>query len=91
MLALWAWDVLFNPISMNTETSMDQAQFEAEQAIRPVYKDLSDEQKTKVSQLKEAGVNLHRLISSCPPSREASLAKTKLEESIMWAVKGVTK
>jgi len=26
---------------------------------------------------------------SCPPSRERSLAVTKLEESIMWAVKSI--
>jgi len=76
---------------MNTATTEDEALVEAEGAIRPTYKELSDDQKTKVAQLKEAGVAFHQLISSCPASRESSLAKTKLEESVMWAVKGVTK
>ncbi len=26
-----------------------------------------------------------RIVQSCPPSRERSLALTKLEESVMWA------
>lgn len=81
----------FNPIRMNSEASQDQVQLEAEQAIRPVFKELSEDQKTKVDQLKAKGIELHALIGSCPPSREASVAKTKLEEAIMWAVKGVTK
>lgn len=28
--------------------------------------------------------------SYCPPSRERSLAQTKLEEACMWAVKSIT-
>lgn len=64
---------------------------EAELAIRPVYKDLNDNQKAKVAQVKEKGVELYALLGSCPASRESSLAKTKLEEAVMWAVKGITK
>jgi hypothetical protein len=30
-----------------------------------------------------------KIIEFCPDSREKSLAKTKLEESVMWAVKAM--
>jgi hypothetical protein len=43
-----------------------------------------------MKRVKEAGNHLHDMIESFGPSRESSLAKTKLEECIMWAVKDLT-
>mgnify|MGYP000729930715 CR=1 FL=1 len=31
----------------------------------------------------------YRIINSCPPSRERSLALTKIEEAVMWGVKAI--
>lgn len=40
--------------------------------------------------LREAAKDLGReIFNSCPPSRERSLAITKLEETVMWAVKSI--
>jgi hypothetical protein len=42
-------------------------------------------------QIKDAGAFLLKMIElGTPPGREASLAKTKVEEAVMWAVKGLT-
>ena len=43
-------------------------------------------QAERYEELRERGKHLARLmLNFCPPSRELSLALTKLEESIMWA------
>lgn len=43
-----------------------------------------------VDEMKQAGQLLHDMLDAHEPSREMSIAKTKLEEAIMWAVKGIT-
>lgn len=43
-----------------------------------------------IEELREAAkVYADSLVTLCLPSREKSLAKTKLEESVMWAVKSL--
>ncbi len=43
-------------------------------------------QEEKYEELRDSGSYLAtRMLNLCPPSRERSLAMTKLEESIMWA------
>lgn len=64
---------------------------EAESAIRPEPKQLSADQLQAVGVIKAKAIDLHVLLSGLPASREVSLAKTKLEESVMWAVKSITK
>lgn len=75
--------------------------------FHPVYRELSDEEKDLMAQVKSKASELYELFvkvqfpdgdmtpSSAPKStnngREVSLAKTKLEEAVMWAVKGITK
>ena len=51
---------------------------------------LTQEEGLAVTDIKLAGARLWEQLSVLPPSREVSLAKTKLEEAIMWAVKGIT-
>lgn len=51
---------------------------------------LTPEEALAVTSLKLAGDRLHGIISQLPASRETSIAKTKLEEAVMWAVKGLT-
>ncbi len=41
--------------------------------------------------IKDKGLELHDLIESIGASRELSLAKTKTEEAVMWAVKHLTR
>jgi hypothetical protein len=60
-------------------------------AMRHAYRVLSDDEKANMVRLKDAGLAFLDVVEFCtPPGREASLAKTKAEEAVMWAVKGLT-
>lgn len=67
-----------------------------EDIFRPEYRELSPEEKQLVDDIKTKAKELYDLIelASTPgPSatgRYLALAKTSLEESIMWATKGIT-
>lgn len=58
--------------------------------FRPTYRALTDEEKALHDRIKEKAVELEALIEQTKPGREKSLAMTKLEESVMWAIKGLT-
>jgi len=53
-------------------------------------KPLSDIAADRVYKIKKMGNNFHEYLESFPNNRELSLAKTKLEEFVMWAVKGIS-
>lgn len=60
--------------------------------FRPEYKELTPEAKERIATIKDKAQELLEYIlddngMTQAGSRELSLAKTKLEESIMWAVK----
>ena len=59
--------------------------------MRHEYRVLSDAEKATMQSIKDKGAELHALISSAGQSREVSLALTRVEEAVMWAVKHVTK
>ncbi|MCA0425643.1 MAG: hypothetical protein LCH61_20435 [Proteobacteria bacterium] len=68
--------------------------------MRHAYRVLSDEEKAMMSRLKDVGGEflalLHQAGGTNPEgdrlaSRELSLAQTKIEEAVMWAVKHVTR
>lgn len=58
--------------------------------MRHQYRVLSDEEKARMAAIKDKGAEMLALIESCGNSRELSLARTKTEEAVMWAVKHVT-
>ena len=58
--------------------------------MRHQYRVLSDEEKAQMQAVKDKGLELHDWIDGIGHSRELSLAKTKVEEAVMWAVKHVT-
>lgn len=58
--------------------------------MRTKYRELSDEQQKLIANIKNAYTELWDTLDACEGSREISLAKTKLEESCMWAVKHLT-
>lgn len=58
--------------------------------MRQVYKQLNDAEKANMAKVKDIGQQLFSFIESLGNSRELSLAKTKVEESVMWATKHIT-
>lgn len=62
----------------------------ANNAVRHTYRVLSDAEKEQMVALKDAGAHLLNLIEKTGASRELSIARTKTEEAVMWAVKHIT-
>ncbi len=58
--------------------------------MRHAYRVLSDEEKASMQKIKDMGLEFHDAVASLGSSRELSLAKTKIEEAVMWAVKHLT-
>lgn len=58
--------------------------------MRHNYRVLSEVEKQHMSDLKDMGMAFIEKCDSMGTSRELSLAKTKAEESVMWAVKHLT-
>lgn len=63
-------------------------------AVRHQYRVLSENEKIDMQALKDAGQSfldhIDTVASHSQNSRELSLARTKVEEAVMWAVKHVT-
>lgn len=59
--------------------------------MRHNYRVLSDDEKLQMQQIKDEGLSFYQLIESIGESRELSIAKTKIEEAVMWAVKHITR
>lgn len=58
--------------------------------MRHQYRVLSDAEKQNMQTIKDMGLAFHDFIKDLGKSREISLAKTKVEEAVMWAVKHIT-
>ena len=68
--------------------------------FRPRYRALGEAEKELHDELKDRAADLERIFEAVtaarhnahrePRPREAALAMTKLEEAVMWAVKGLT-
>lgn len=58
--------------------------------LRHQYRQLTELEKMQVSEIKMKGDALLDAIKAPKPGREMSLAATKVEEAVMWAVKGIT-
>ena len=57
--------------------------------FRPVYKN-DAETIARITRIKQEATPLLETVKLIPPSRERSVALTKLEESVMWAVKAAS-
>lgn len=60
------------------------------EVMRSSYRKLDHFDAARLIELKDQGAMLYDTILALGASREASLALTKLEESIMWATKALT-
>lgn len=59
--------------------------------MRHGYRVLSDDEKRIMQEIKDDGLALWEKIEAIGNSRELSIAKTKLEEAVMWTIKHVTR
>ncbi len=59
---------------------------------RAKFLETNDEQKERINKVRNLFSELYNEIEiKCKPSRETSLAFTKLEEAQFWAIKGITR
>jgi len=63
----------------------------ANNVMRHEYRVLTESEKITMRQIKDMGLEFHVLLQNIGDSRELSLAKTKVEEAVFWAVKHITK
>lgn len=59
--------------------------------MRHEYRVLNDDEKAQMKDLKDKGLDFVKSCDVIGSSRELSLAKTKIEEAVMWAVKHITR
>ena len=58
--------------------------------MRHEYRVLTDKEKFYMQKFKDDGLAFILILDSLGAKREYSIAKTKIEEAVMWAVKGLT-
>ena len=58
--------------------------------MRMEYRPLTADQSAQILAVKGNAASLYGFLGTLGQSRELSLAKTKLEESVMWAIKHLT-
>jgi hypothetical protein len=67
---------------------------EARAAMRHQYRVLSEAEKADMLAIKDLGIAAFQAVTELEErygrKREYALAKTKIEEAVMWAVKGIT-
>ncbi len=75
---------------MTNEVDSDSDERTINNVMRHKYRVLTETEKEAMVAIKDKGLELHELIESIGGSRELALAKTKVEEAVMWAVKHIT-
>lgn len=59
--------------------------------MRHEYRTLTEEEKRHMKGIKDMGLEFYAACDLLGSSRELSIAKTKIEEAVMWAIKHVTR
>ena len=75
---------------MNDKVDSTSDERTVNNVMRHQYRVLSDAEKQQMQCIKDSGLAFHTMIDGIGQSRELSLAKTKIEEAVMWAVKHIT-
>lgn len=75
---------------MNDKVDSTSDQRTTNNVMRHEYRVLTEEEKFYMKKLKDDGLAFILMLDALGAKREYSIAKTKIEEAIMWAVKGLT-
>lgn len=59
--------------------------------MRQHYRELSGTEKRQMEEVKVLATHVYGFLTGLGESREIALAKTKLEECVMWATKHITR
>lgn len=76
--------------AVGTQVGSASDQRTVNNTMRHTYKVLDYDVKTAMTTVKDKGLELFQFIDSLGKTRELSVAKTKVEEAVMWAVKHIT-
>lgn len=79
------------PVKPGDKVDSTSDQRTVNNVMRHAYRVLTDEEKKNMQKIKDMGLEFWNLLDSLGSSRELSLAKTKVEEAVMWGVKDLTK
>ena len=77
------------PAKTNVDSTSDERV--VNNTMRHEYRVLSDAEKTQMMRVKDLGLRFVMMCDEIGESRELSLAKTKMEEAVFWAVKHLTR
>lgn len=75
---------------MDIEGDIQKVEVEVRDVMRVASRMLSNAELATIGEIKQLGNELHAKIDAVGSGREISLAKTKLEEAIMWASKAIS-
>lgn len=60
--------------------------------VKAEFKEVTGQQKERIEEVRKSFSDIYNLMNDiCVPSRETSLAMTKLEEAQFWAIKGISR
>jgi hypothetical protein len=74
-----------------TEVSSESDDRVVNNVVRHEYRVLNETEKRQMLEIKDMGLAFIEKCNEVGKSRELSLAITKIEEAVMWAVKHITK
>jgi hypothetical protein len=77
------------PAAATVDSTSDQRT--TNNVMRHEYRILSEGEKEQMKTVKDEGERFFAYCDRIGQSRELSLAKTKIEEAVMWAVKHITR
>ena len=58
---------------------------------RHQYRTLNEAEKAEMAKVKDMGLDLLEVFEELGDNREIAIARSRLEEAVMWAVKAITK
>jgi hypothetical protein len=78
-------------LGMNNTVDSTSDERTVNNVMRHEYRVLTEDEKAFMKYVKDLGLQFHEVLEGRGQSRELSVAKTKIEEAVMWAVKHVTR